>query len=90
MLFLGYLYAHGLQRFAPRTQIIVHILLLLIAAATLPLNISNWYSAPSSSAPIFWLLGLLAVTVGLLFFAFAAQAGSQLIHRCFQYAAGST
>jgi hypothetical protein len=74
MLLLGYLYAHGLQRLAPRTQIIVHVALLLIAAATLPLNIPSWYGEPSSSAPTSWLLGLLTIVVGLPFFALAAQA----------------
>jgi hypothetical protein len=74
MLLLGYLYAHGLQYFKPRTQIIVHIILLVVAATTLPLNIPDWYAAPSSSAPTSWLLGLLTVAVGLPFFALAAQA----------------
>jgi hypothetical protein len=74
MLLLGYLYAHGLQYFKPRTQIIVHVALLVIAAATLPLNIPSWYGAPSSSAPTSWLLGLLTIVVGLPFFALAAQA----------------
>jgi hypothetical protein len=74
MLLLGYLYAHGLQYFKPRTQIIVHVALLAIAAATLPLNIPSWYGAPNSSAPTYWLLGLPTVAVGLPFFALAAQA----------------
>jgi hypothetical protein len=74
MLLFGYLYAHGLQKFRPRTQILVHVALLLLAAVTLPLDIPAWYTAPSSSAPTLWLLGLLTVAVGLPFFALAAQA----------------
>jgi spermidine synthase len=83
MLLLGYLYAHGLQRFAPRTQIIIHLTLLVIAALTLPLNIPGWYAPPSSSAPISWLLGLLTLSIGLPFFALAAQA--PLMQRWFSF-----
>jgi hypothetical protein len=83
MLLMGYLYAHGLQRFAPRTQIVIHVTLLVTAALTLPLNIPGWYAEPSSSSPTLWLLGLLTVAVGLPFFALAAQA--PLMQRWFSF-----
>jgi hypothetical protein len=83
VLLFGYLYAHGLQRLKARTQIIVHLLLLLAAAITLPLDIPGWYPAPSSTSPSLWLIGLLTVAVGLPFFALSAQA--PLMQRWFSF-----
>ncbi len=83
LLLFGYLYAHGLQRFAVRTQIIIHLCVLLIAALTLPLDIPSWYAAPTSTSPTLWLIGLLGVAVGLPFFALSAQA--PLMQRWFSH-----
>lgn len=74
MLLGGYLYAHWLQRFALRTQIIVHAGLFLAAAAFLPIGAAEWLPDPGSTPPTLWLLGLLAVSIGPVFFIVSAQA----------------
>src|SRR6201986_2569058 len=51
----------------------VHLVLLLIAIATLPLAIAGGWGEPPGSGYAFWLLGLFAVSIGLPFFALAAN-----------------
>jgi uncharacterized membrane protein len=70
----GYAYAHYLMTIRNRTiPVIVHLTLLIIALLTLPLAIGeSWSSAPESGYAL-WLLGLFAVTIGLPFFALAAN-----------------
>lgn len=75
MLLGGYAYAHILMnstnRFVP---IVVHLAVLVLAASTLPLSISeNWGAPPPGGAAPFWLLGLFAMSIGLPFFALAAN-----------------
>jgi hypothetical protein len=75
MLLAGYAYAHVLtglrHRYAP---VIIHLGLLSAAALTLPLAIAEgWDTAPAAAAAPFWLLGLFAVSIGLPFFALAAN-----------------
>jgi len=74
VLLLGYLYAHALQRFRLRTQIGVHLLLLGAAALTLPVAVATWFPAAGSTPPALWLLGLLAASIGPVFFVVSAQA----------------
>jgi hypothetical protein len=75
MLLAGYAYAHGLTTLRNRyAAVAMHLALLLAAALTLPLAIhQGWGSPPGTAAPPFWLLGLFAVSIGLPFFALAAN-----------------
>jgi hypothetical protein len=59
------------NRYVPVT---VHLALLIAAALTLPLSIGEfWGAPPTGAAAPFWLLGLFAVSIGLPFFALAAN-----------------
>jgi hypothetical protein len=53
--------------------VVVHLVLLVIALLTLPLSIANGWGEPPTSGYAFWLLGLFAVSIGLPFFALAAN-----------------
>jgi spermidine synthase len=68
----GYLYAHlGAKRLGVRRQAAVHVALLAVAAALLPISVAG--AAPKGgAAPIPWLLLLMLTTVGLPFFALSA------------------
>ncbi|MEO6840680.1 MAG: fused MFS/spermidine synthase [Bradyrhizobium sp.] len=70
----GYAYAHFLMQLRNRMiPIVVHLVLLAIALLTLPLSIASGWGEPPSSGYAFWLLGLFAVSIGLPFFALAAN-----------------
>lgn len=70
----GYAYAHFLMQLRSRTiPIVVHLLLLITAFLMLPLSIAAGWGEPPSSGYAFWLLGLFAVSIGLPFFALAAN-----------------
>jgi len=70
----GYAYAHYLMQIRNRiVPVVVHLLLLVIALLTLPLSIANGWGEPPTSGYAFWLLGLFAVSIGLPFFALAAN-----------------
>ncbi len=75
VLFAGYVYAHLLQnRFSPRGQATVHLLLVLAAMALLPIAPSlNWKTAGIGS-PVLHILMLLTATVGLPYFALSATS----------------
>jgi SAM-dependent methyltransferase len=74
-LLVGYGYAHLLQRLrSVRAQGLVHIVLLALAGATLPLRVSQLFGPPSSDHPIVWLLGVLAVSLGAPFAVLSATA----------------
>jgi len=74
LLLFGYAYAHYLMTIRNRViPVVVHLALLAVAALTLPLSIAaNWGDPPATGTP-FWLLGLFAVSIGLPFFALAAN-----------------
>jgi hypothetical protein len=70
----GYAYAHYLMQIRNRiVPVAVHLVLLIIALLTLPLSIANGWGEPPTSGYAFWLLGLFAVSIGLPFFALAAN-----------------
>src|SRR5471032_1810866 len=70
----GYAYAHYLMQFRNRMiPVAVHLVLLVIALLTLPLSIASGWGEPRTSGYAFWLLGLFAVSIGLPFFALAAN-----------------
>lgn len=74
LLLLGYAYAHLLVQIKSRVTVVaVHLSLLLAAMATLPLSIAKGWGEPPTSAYALWLLGLFAVSIGLPFFALAAN-----------------
>src|SRR5262245_53790886 len=74
LLLAGYAYAHILMRIKNRTiPVAVHLVLLLAAILTLPLAIAGGFGEPPTSGYAFWLLGLFAVSIGLPFFALAAN-----------------
>src|SRR5215212_2989216 len=70
-LLVGYLYVHATTTWlGARRQAILHLVVVLLPLLVLPLAVPGAEWAPSSqSNPIFLLLGLLAVSVGLPFFA---------------------
>jgi hypothetical protein len=75
MLLAGYAYAHILMsvrnRYAP---VAVHLVLLIAASLTLPLSIGAFFSSPPTGAAApFWVLGVFTVSIGLPFFALAAN-----------------
>src|ERR1700735_3114309 len=70
----GYAYAHYLMQLRNRMiPVAVHLVLLVIALLTLPLSIAGGWGEPPSSGYAVWLLGLFAVSIGLPFFALAAN-----------------
>src|SRR5215210_7493192 len=73
-LLIGYLYVHATTTWlGARKQAVLHLVLVLLPLLVLPLAVPAAEWAPSSEGnPIFLLLGLLAVTVGLPFFAISA------------------
>jgi hypothetical protein len=70
----GYAYAHFLMQIRNRMiPVAIHLALLVIALLTLPLSIASGWGDPPTSGYAFWLLGLFAVSIGLPFFALAAN-----------------
>jgi len=70
----GYAYAHYISQFRNRiVPVAIHLALLIAAMLTLPLSIAGGWGTPPSSGYAFWLLGLFAVSIGLPFFALAAN-----------------
>jgi hypothetical protein len=74
LLLAGYAYAHYLMRISNRIiPVAVHLVLLMAALLTLPLSIAGGWGEPPQGGYAFWLLGLFAVSIGLPFFALAAN-----------------
>ena len=74
LLLAGYAYAHLLMQIRNRAiPVAVHLVLLVIALLTLPLSIAGGFGEPPSSGYAFWLLALFLVSIGLPFFALAAN-----------------
>ncbi len=70
----GYAYAHYLMTLKSRiVPVVIHLALLVVALLTLPLSIASGWGEPPASGYAFWLLGLFAVSIGLPFFALAAN-----------------
>jgi hypothetical protein len=74
LLLAGYAYAHYLMQIRSRViPVAVHLALLVIALLSLPLSIAGGWGEPPTSGYAVWLLGLFAVSIGLPFFALAAN-----------------
>ena len=74
LLLAGYAYAHLLMQIRNRAiPVAVHLVLLVVALLTLPLSIASGLGEPPTSGYAFWLLALFAVSIGLPFFALAAN-----------------
>jgi hypothetical protein len=76
MLLAGYFYAYvAMKWLSRRTQIVVHlsIVLLPLLVSALPLHLPQGWEPPTQNTPVFWLLGLLAVSVGLPFFVLSSS-----------------
>ena len=74
LLLAGYLYAHLLTRLPGRVPAVaIHLVLLALAFLMLPLAIAGGWGEPPTSGYAFWLLGLFTVSIGLPFFALAAN-----------------
>ena len=82
-LLVGYLYAHLVaRRLAPRAVVMVHVVLLVLAALTLPIAIPAG-AVPDVNSPTLWLLGVLTVSIGLPFT--VLSAGSPLLQHLFAH-----
>ncbi|WP_083742054.1 fused MFS/spermidine synthase [Bradyrhizobium mercantei] len=74
-LLLGYAYAHLLSRtLSPGPSALVHLALLAVAAATLPVGIAHGFEVAPQQGIELWLLALFAASIGLPFVALAATA----------------
>jgi spermidine synthase len=74
-LLVGYGYAHLLTRYAPvRASIAIHVAVMIAACLALPLSIAGGWGRPPPVGEAFWLIGLFAASIGLPFFALAANS----------------
>ncbi len=74
-LLAGYGYAHfSNTRLSPRPRVAVHLLLLAIPMALLPIAIPHSWSPPTTGNPAPWLLALMGASVGLPFFAISTTS----------------
>ena len=74
-LLAGYAYAHTVPRWlGVRRHAAFHVALLILIVFTLPIGISHNWTPPTTSNPVFWLLLMLLVSVGLPFFVISTTA----------------
>jgi predicted methyltransferase len=75
VLLAGYAYAHLSSRMIGlRPQVILHLFVMGAAFGALPIAVAAGWTPPPGDAPVYWLIGLFAVSVGLPFFAVSANA----------------
>ena len=74
VLLAGYAYAHALGRRSPRTQLLVHAVLLLLPFGLLPFPVVAGAPGTGTLAPALFILRALALAIGLPFFVLAAGA----------------
>ncbi len=80
-LLVGYLYAHVTTRWlGVRRQAQLHLGVLLLPLAALPIAVSG-EPPPADGTPVWWLLGVLSMSVGLPFF--VVSTTSPLLQRWF-------
>ena len=74
-LLAGYAYAHWLTRYAPgRLSVAAHLTVMIAAVFALPLSIAAGWDRPPESGQALWLIGLFTASIGLPFFALAANS----------------
>ena len=74
-LLAGYCYAHALNRWLdPARAVAVHLTVLALTSFALPIGLPASISEPPSGDAYGWLLGVLALGVGVPFFAVSANA----------------
>src|ERR1051325_6044808 len=75
VLLAGYAYAHALTKYLPgKRSIVAHVVVMCAATLFLPLAIASWRGRPPADATAaFWLLGWLAVAIGLACFALSGN-----------------
>ena len=78
----GYLYAHVTSRWLDvRTQSVLQIALFALTFLTLPVAVASGWRPTGSEMPVWWLAGLLAVSLGAPFF--MLSTGAPLLQRWF-------
>ncbi|HLY37974.1 MAG TPA: fused MFS/spermidine synthase, partial [Candidatus Binatia bacterium] len=80
-LLAGYVYAHLTARLAVRRQAMVHLAVLVVAFAALPIAIAPGWEPPPDGSPVARVLTLLAAAIGLPFA--AVSATSPVLQRWF-------
>src|SRR5712692_4999208 len=74
-LLAGYAYAHWLTRCAsPRVSAAIHLAVMIAASLALPLSIAAGWGRPPARGEALWLMGLFTASIGLPFFALAANS----------------
>jgi hypothetical protein len=74
-LLAGYAYAHALTSYAGGTRsVVIHMAVMIAACFSLPLAIATGWGRPPPAGEELWLLGLFTASVGLPFFALAANS----------------
>ena len=75
MLLVGYAYAHATGAWlSTRRQVLVHLLLMLVPLAVLPIAVASNVAPPATDLPVGWLLWQLFLGVGLPFFVVSSSA----------------
>lgn len=75
VLLAGYAYAHATVHWlGPRRQAVLHVIVLAVVLLLPPIAVPDGWSPPGDGTPIFWLLGLLTVSVGGPFFALSSTS----------------
>ena len=69
----GYAYAHAMTRLPLKRQAVIHLGLLMLALATLPIALAD-LPAPSSGWEVLWVPALIVLTIGPVFLLISAQA----------------
>lgn len=75
LLLAGYLYAHITARFlAPKKQAFFHLIIVILSLLLMPIGLIPLTSLDPSHMPVSWLLGTLALSVGVPYFLLSANA----------------
>ena len=75
MLLAGYAYAHALSNvFGPRRQLFVHLIVLILVFAALPVGLPEGWAPDATANPVPWLIAALFISVGVPFFAVSTTA----------------
>ena len=75
-LLAGYAYAHGLRApcTRPAPSVVIHVAVMIAACSALPISIAAGWGRPPPAGEALWLIGLFAASIGLPFFALAANS----------------